>query len=230
MAERVRGGGVGDNPTTGGDEMMLERRPGSFGESRVADGIVRVIPGCVRHRRRSVGTAPGRRRPRWPGRSSLRWVGPVARWGRGDRRSGRRAARARRGWCGASSASTQSRMLGYCCSSTPRSPYRSYIVHGTTVVASPQPATGSETRVDDGRDDQRRDPVALVLLDRQVGEPGRGETADVIQEGRSRREQLEIPGPAEPLIALRAIAGDRQEIAPHAPQHVVVQPIQLRMR
>ena len=44
-----------------------------------------------------------------------------------------------------------------------------------------------------------------------------------MQEGRGGGEDLEVAGPAEALVALRAVGGDVEEVALHPPHHVVVQ-------
>ena len=51
----------------------------------------------------------------------------------------------------------------------------------------------------------------------------------VEQEARGRRKHLDVPGPAEPLVALRAVGRHVQEVAAHAPDDVLVELVQVRI-
>ena len=56
------------------------------------------------------------------------------------------------------------------------------------------------------------------------------EAGAVEQEAGGRREHLDVAGPAEPLVALRAVGGHVEEVAAHAPDDVLVEPVELRVR
>ena len=73
--------------------------------------------------------------------------------------------------------------------------------------------------------DERDDAVGIVLLDGEVGEPRREEAVDVEQEARRRGEHLDVAGPAQAFVTLRAVGGQVEEVAPHAPHDVLVQAV-----
>ena len=52
----------------------------------------------------------------------------------------------------------------------------------------------------------------------------------VVQERRRRGEHLDVAGPPEPFVALRAVGGHVEEVAPQTPDHVLVQPVDERVR
>ena len=87
----------------------------------------------------------------------------------------------------------------------------------------------AEARQRGGHDER---DVALVarLLEGEVAQPRREESVAVVEEARGRAEDLQVAGPPEALVALRAVGGDREEVAAHPPHDVLVQAIQLRVR
>ncbi len=68
------------------------------------------------------------------------------------------------------------------------------------------------------------------LLERDVDEPGREHPRDVVQECGRGGEDLDVARPAEPFVALRAVGRDVDEVRAQAPDDVLVQPVQLRVR
>ena len=52
---------------------------------------------------------------------------------------------------------------------------------------------------------------------------------DVVQEGRGGRKDLDVAGPAQALVALRAVGGHVEEVAAHAPDDVLVQLVEQRV-
>ena len=86
-------------------------------------------------------------------------------------------------------------------------------------------AEGGERR----GDDERHLAVVARLLVREVAQPRREEPVAVVEEARGRREDLDVAGPAEALVALRAVGRDRQEVAAHAPHDVLVQALDERV-
>ena len=80
-----------------------------------------------------------------------------------------------------------------------------------------------------GRDDDRNHAVPVALLDGEVFQPGAEEAQGVVEVAGGGAEDLDVAGPAEPLVALRAVRGQRQEVSAHAPQGVLVQAVQQRV-
>ena len=117
-------------------------------------------------------------------------------------------------------------MLSYWRRSRSTSPKRSYSTHGTTTAASPHAAAGctGKSRSTQGTYDGHR--AELLLLVGEVLQPGREEAAAVVQERRGRCEHLDVAGPAEALVALRAIGRQVDEVPAHAPAHVLVEPVE----
>jgi hypothetical protein len=76
---------------------------------------------------------------------------------------------------------------------------------------------------------EQRDNAVGGLVRGQVLQP-RGEKAGAVVEvaGR-RREYLEVAGPAEPLVPLRAVGRHVKEVPAHPPHHVLVQLRQQRV-
>src|SRR6201999_2693646 len=62
-----------------------------------------------------------------------------------------------------------------------------------------------------------------------IGQPVAEERVDVVQEGGRWRERRNVTGPAQALIALRAVGWYVDEIAPHSPDDVVVELVQQRV-
>src|SRR5215216_5779894 len=67
------------------------------------------------------------------------------------------------------------------------------------------------------RNDRRDSALQLNLLGGEILEPGGEKPIGVIQEGCCWGKDLEVPGPTETLITLRAIGWDIEEIAAHTP-------------
>src|SRR5690349_3977895 len=67
------------------------------------------------------------------------------------------------------------------------------------------------------------------LLDGDVLEPGAEHSGAVIEEGCCGGEDLDVAGPAQPLVALGAVGGDVHKVASHAPPNVFVKPVQVRV-
>ncbi len=88
------------------------------------------------------------------------------------------------------------------------------------------PARGGRARVVEHVGDDERHRAVGVLLGRQVGQPRAEESGRVEQERRRRGEDLDVAGPAEPLVALRAVGGHVEEVAAHAPHDVLVEPVE----
>src|SRR5699024_4499159 len=62
-----------------------------------------------------------------------------------------------------------------------------------------------------------------------VPQPGGQEPIAVEQIGGSGSEDLNVPGPPEPLVPLRAVGGYRDEVAAHTPHDVLVQTVHPRV-
>jgi hypothetical protein len=75
-----------------------------------------------------------------------------------------------------------------------------------------------------------RHGAVLILLGGEVGQPGAEEPGGVVQIRSRRREHLDVTGPAEPLVALRAVDRHVEEVAAHRPDDVVVEPVEQRVR
>ena len=102
-----------------------------------------------------------------------------------------------------------------------RSPYASYTDHGTIVAASAQPARPNAHRLaehdvrDDARHAQHRRPARA--RGPAASSPRTPPASKSVRAGR--REGLRVAGPAEPLVALRAVGGHGDEVValgPHA--------------
>ena len=104
-----------------------------------------------------------------------------------------------------------------------------------TIAASPQPASAVSGGKPGGLTSacgtkNRHYAVVVRLLDGQVGQPGPEHAGRVVQVGRGGGEDHQVAGPAQPLVALRAIGGHVDEVAAHAPDDVLVQPGHVRIR
>ena len=75
----------------------------------------------------------------------------------------------------------------------------------------------------DVRDHDGHQPVLRLLLGGEVQQPVLQEALDVVQVSGGGREHGNVPGPAEPLVALRAVRGQVQEVPAQAPDDVAVQ-------
>ena len=73
------------------------------------------------------------------------------------------------------------------------------------------------------RDDEGHEAVGVLLLDVEVDQPVGQEVGDVVEVRRRRGEHREVAGPAEPLVALRAVGRYVEEVAAQPPHHVAVQ-------
>jgi hypothetical protein len=73
-------------------------------------------------------------------------------------------------------------------------------------------------------DDERHGAV-VGLLGRQVAEPRGQEPGAVVEEAGRGREDLDVARPAQALVALGAVGGHVEEVAPHAPHDVLVEPV-----
>ena len=69
-----------------------------------------------------------------------------------------------------------------------------------------------------------------VLVRGHVAQPLREEAGHVHVEARGAREGLGIPGPAQPLVPLRAVGGHVEEVALLSPEDVVLELVQQRVR
>ena len=97
--------------------------------------------------------------------------------------------------------------------------------HGRVAPGSRDHVAHLALAVESVRDDDRHVAVGL-LLGGQVGRPRRQEAGHVGQEERRGAEDLQVAGPAEAFVALGTVGGDVDEVAAHAPEHVVVQPVE----
>ncbi len=70
----------------------------------------------------------------------------------------------------------------------------------------------------------------VVLLGGEVVEPVAQEALRVVEVGGRRGEHGEVAGPAQPLVALRAVGGHVDEVAAHPPDDVAVQLVHQRVR
>ncbi len=68
------------------------------------------------------------------------------------------------------------------------------------------------------------------MIGRDIAHPFGEETRDIHVEGGRAREDLGVSGPAQPLVALRTISRDIQEIALLPPQDIVLQLVDKRLR
>ena len=109
-----------------------------------------------------------------------------------------------------------------------RSPYASHSAHGThtaaspqmAVVAAPEDAVEPVVELEGVGHHERHLTVVGRLLGGKVQEPVLEECLHVVEERRGRREHGEVAGPAEALVALRAVGGHVEEVAPEPPHHV----------
>jgi hypothetical protein len=92
-------------------------------------------------------------------------------------------------------------------------------------AASPHAAAGREFGTEDVGDDMRHTP-AFILLRGEIGQPRRQESGGVVEEVRGRGEGLDVAGPTEAFVSLRAVGGNVDEVAAHAPDDVVVELIE----
>ena len=88
---------------------------------------------------------------------------------------------------------------------------------------------GRGLELQDVGDHERHHAVGVLLLGGQVEQPVGEERPDVEQERRGGREDGDVAGPAEPLVALRAVGGDVEEVALRAPDDVAVELVQQRV-
>ena len=91
------------------------------------------------------------------------------------------------------------------------------------------PAGGGERRRQDRGYDERYVAVRF-LLGGQILEPGVQQRGGVVEQGSGGGEHLDVAGPAEPLVALRAVGGHVQEVAAHAPHDILVELVDTRIR
>ena len=127
-------------------------------------------------------------------------------------------------------ASTQARMLSNCAASMPRvaEALVEHPRHDHRGVAPGRRGGVSGRRQHmSGRRTARRRPG--VLLGGEVGSQDARKPAHVVEEAGGGREHLDVAGPAQPLVALRAVGRDVEEVAAHAPDDVLVQPVEQRV-
>lgn len=74
-----------------------------------------------------------------------------------------------------------------------------------------------------------RDASVLHLVVAHGAKPALEEGVAVVVEHRSRSECLRVTCPAEPLITLRTVGGNVDEVAALSPDDVALQLVQLRM-
>ena len=75
-----------------------------------------------------------------------------------------------------------------------------------------------------GRRARRAAPCRRLPAARRRGRPASlEEVLDVEEEGRGRREDGDVTGPAEPLVALRAVGWHVEEVAARPPHHVAME-------
>ena len=173
-------------------------------------------------------------RPRGPGGAGLvrrrGRVEPVAEHERHRRRSPARAPAA-----AAKTSSQRGHARPLVGEQPARRRARSYSVHGTTTAASPQPASAcSRERAAaamNGTYSRHDAAVVLELLDREVGQPGAQHAGGVVEEGRRRRERP-ARSPVQPSRSSRCgqSVGHVDEVAAHAPDDVLVQPVDVGVR
>jgi hypothetical protein len=75
----------------------------------------------------------------------------------------------------------------------------------------------------------RGDGAVGVLVELEVAQPGHPERLDVEEGARGRRERLRVARPAEPLVALRAVGRERDEVVALRPSDVRVQALEARV-
>ena len=68
--------------------------------------------------------------------------------------------------------------------------------------------------------------AAPVLIGRDIAQPLREKSRDVEVERRGGREDLRVAGPAQPLVALRAVGRHVEEVAALAPYDILLQPVE----
>ena len=76
----------------------------------------------------------------------------------------------------------------------------------------------------------RRDTAFVGLVDLEVAQPRRPERLRVHQRRGSGAERLRVAGPAEPLVALRAVGGHRDEVVALRPEDVRVELVERFVR
>ncbi len=83
--------------------------------------------------------------------------------------------------------------------------------------------------LDHVRDHEGHHPVGRALLGVKITEPVAEEPAGIEKEDRGRGEDRQVAGPAQPLVALRAVGRHVDEVAALPPDHVAVQLIEHRV-
>ena len=87
------------------------------------------------------------------------------------------------------------------------------------------PGGGAEIVDGDDVGDRLRDALFDGLFGGDVAQPFCKEGRDVVVERRRAAENLRIPRPAEALVALRAVGGKIEEVAPLPPHDVLLQAV-----
>ena len=93
-------------------------------------------------------------------------------------------------------------------------------------AASPHAAAGSTGKASSIHGTYAGTVPQLALLGGEVLQPRGEEAPAVVEERRRRCEHLDVAGPAEPLVALRAVGRQVDEVAAHAPADVLVEPVE----
>ena len=229
--ERVDGLRVAEHPAAGGHVLAGERLAGPRRPGRRSAGRCRRSPSTAAAvgddlgRARQVGGRDdvrvglgGERRVRRRGRvepvAELEAAGPRAR----PCRRGRRSGRPRRACSAAAGAST----LGVA----------GALVDHPRARPPPRrprpPPRGRACRRTSGTTNGT-EPSSCCSAARSASQEVRKPALSYRNAG-GRREHLDVTGPAEPLVALRAVGGYVDEVAAHAPDHVVVEAVEQRVR
>src|SRR5207302_1711119 len=74
-------------------------------------------------------------------------------------------------------------------------------------------------------DHERDNASCRGLFNGQVCQPRGQEASRVVEEASCGCEYLNVAGPAQAFVTLRAIGRDAEEVAAHAPHYILVEPV-----
>ena len=236
--EGVDGGAVGADGAVVGDVVLVERRAGAVRQGAEARRIVGRDrggpPSPPRSRRGPVAGRRSRRRRV----SALAFHGSCGdasgssqspNWNDVSHRPVRGQQRLDAAYVGRHRVvlPLQHRRSPYACVERPRHPDGRVAPDRGAVRVREVP--GWRQVLEDVGDDERHHAVGCCCSSGQVDQPVGEEGLDVEQVRRGRRERGDVTGPAEPLVALRAVGRQVEEVALGAPHDVAVQLVEVRL-
>ncbi len=100
--------------------------------------------------------------------------------------------------------------------------------HDRGGVGPPGPPESS-LALDDHIGDDRGRAQIIILIEAQIRQPAQPKGLGIEESACSRRKGLGIPGPTEPLVPLRAVGRQGDEIVTLRPHDVLVEPVEARV-